>query len=236
MSRMADKTSYGRLKVREKAEAVKKERRKKNPSLRKRDKIKKGDRCGAKKRNGELCTQPAGWGTTHKGFGNCRFHGGNMTGHVAHAAKNSAVLMGAPVDINPLDALIWCIKLTAGEIEFCTTQLEILEKDEWLEHTMVGKQVHVWAKERQKATERLAKFSKDALALGIAERAVRIAEQYGASLARYTKGLLDDLELTPEQQKRAPLVVRKHLALLEGGSPIKPEDRNLPAIPKRVAS
>lgn len=152
------------------------------------------------------------------------------------AAKKQAVLMGAPVDINPLDALIWCIKLTAGEVEFCTKQLEILRKEEWLEHTLVGKQIHVWAKERQKAVDRLAKFSKDALALGIAERAVRLAEQYGSSLAKYTKGLLDDLELTPEQQKKAPLIVRKHLALLEGGAPVSDEDRrHLPAIPARVA-
>jgi hypothetical protein len=72
--------------------------------------------------------------------------------------------------------------------------------------------------------------------LGVAERAVRLAEQYGSSLAKYTKGLLDDLELTPEQQKRAPLIVRKHLALLEGGAPVTDEDRrSLPAIPKRVA-
>lgn len=224
---------YARAMEAKRKEATQKKRDRRNRGA----KLKReGGACGAKRRKGGTCGLPAGYGTTHKGFGACKYHGGNVPNHIKKAAKDQAVLMGAPIDINPLDALIWCIKLTAGEVAFCTQQMEILEEDEWLEHTMIGKQVHVWAKERQKAIDRLAKFSKDALALGIADRAVRLAEQYGSTIARYTKGLLDDLELTDEQIKRAPLVVRKHLALLEGGGPITDEDRrHLPAIPQRVA-
>lgn len=195
-------------------------------------------RCGATTRSGRPCLQHAGLGTNHPGIGPCKFHGGHLPSVSRQLIKKEAVLMGAPKEINALDALIWCIKITAGEVEFCTQQMELLEQEEWFESTIVGKQLHLWAKERQRAVDRLAKFAKDALALGIADRAVRIAEQYGASIARYTKGLLDDLELTPEQVKRAPLVVRKHLALLEGGSPVTDEERANPlaAIPKRVAS
>lgn len=226
-----DKTAYAHLMDRERKRA--KER---DPKRKKARRAAEGRTCGAKKRGGGVCAQPAGYGTEHLGFGKCKHHGGGSPTHLANAAKKQAVLMGAPVEINPLDALIWCIKLTAGEVEFCTQQLEILGKEEWLEHTLVGKQIHVWAKERQKAVDRLAKFSKDALALGIAERAVRLAEQYGSSLAKYTKGLLDDLDLTAEQQKKAPLIVRKHLALLEGGAPINDDDRrHLPEIPARVS-
>ena len=37
--------------------------------------------CGAKKKqNRGLCTRPAGWGTTHKGTGRCKNHGGCSTG------------------------------------------------------------------------------------------------------------------------------------------------------------
>lgn len=36
--------------------------------------------CGARKRQprhlGERCARPAGWGTTHLGFGRCKLHGG----------------------------------------------------------------------------------------------------------------------------------------------------------------
>ena len=43
-------------------------------------------RCGAKTRAGGYCTQPAGWGTDHLGFGSCRIHSGNTpTGRMAGA-------------------------------------------------------------------------------------------------------------------------------------------------------
>src|SRR4051812_23610127 len=82
-----------------------------------------GAACGAKRRKGGNCGLPAGFGTTHVGFGACKYHGGTLPNHVKKAAKDQAVLMGAPIDINPLDALIWCIKLTAGEVAFCTQQM-----------------------------------------------------------------------------------------------------------------
>jgi hypothetical protein len=216
------------------AERRKKKERAKPPGQRRRE---AHNICGGKKRGGGICTQPKGYGTTHPGTGRCKHHGGASPAGSKAAAKQEAIMMGAPVDINALDALIWCIKITAGEVQFCTQQLEILDEEEWLESTIIGKQVHIWAKERQRAVDRLAKFSAQALSLGIAERAVRMAEQYGSTLAKYTKGILEDLNLTVEQQKQAPLIVRKHMSLLEGGSPVTDEDRRtLPAIPQRVAS
>lgn len=190
--------------------------------------------CGAKRRQGGTCRMSAGHGTDHPGIGRCRFHGGNLPTHKANGAKQAAVLMGAPKDINPIDALMWCIRLTAGEVEFCTEQMELLEKDEWIEHTIIGKQLHMWAKERQNAVDRLAKFSSQAISLGIAERAVRVAEMYGQSIAKLVRGILDDLELTPDQQKRVPHIVRKHLILMEGSRPLTDEERSRePQMPKR---
>lgn len=191
--------------------------------------------CGAKRRAGGTCRMAKGHGTDHPGIGRCKYHGGGLPSHKANAAKQQAVLMGAPKDINPIDALMWCIKLTAGEVEFCTQQMEMLEEEEWIEHTIIGKQLHMWAKERQNAVDRLAKFSKDAISLGIAERAVRVAELYGHSIAKLLRGVLGDLELSPDQQKRAPHIVRKHLALLEGSRPLSDEERaRQPLLPERV--
>lgn len=231
---MSPKTAYAKM-----MDDVRKEQRFKETNKGARAMANVRGVCGAKRKGGKgRCQQPRGYGTDHYGFGRCKWHGGAAPNGRKAAAKDKAILMGAPLDINPLDALIWCIKLTAGEIQFCTQQMEILEEDKWLEQTIMGKQLHLWARERQKATDRLAKFSKDALALGIADRAVRLAEQYGTSIARYTKGILEDLTpyLSPEGIKQAPLIVRKHLALLEGGGPVTAEDRReLPAIPRRVA-
>jgi hypothetical protein len=32
--------------------------------------------CGARRRNGAPCRRPAGWGTTHVGYGACKLHAG----------------------------------------------------------------------------------------------------------------------------------------------------------------
>ncbi len=42
--------------------------------------------CGAKRRDGRLCEQPAGFGTQHVGIGRCKFHGGSTPTQVQHAA------------------------------------------------------------------------------------------------------------------------------------------------------
>jgi len=179
-----------------------------------------GARCGAKKRNGEKCQLAAGQGTTHPGFGKCRFHGGSAPNGRKNAAVQQAVLLGAPKEINPLDAIIWCIKMTAGEIDFYTEQMAELEKGQWTEDTVMGKQMHVFARMRAEAQERLVKFSKDAIQLGLTERAVKLAEQYGNTISMLVRGILDDLMLyiSPEGQKLIPQIVRHHLLLAERGS------------------
>lgn len=184
--------------------------------------------CNAKKRNGDPCRMKAGFRTDHPGIGTCYLHGGFLPSNVLKAKKQQAILMGAPKEINPVDALYWCIKITAGEVEWLSEQIAELDKENWFEITVLGKQMNILVRERKEAVERLAGFSKTAISLGLAERAVRLAENYGIALSRLLQGVLGDLELTPEQQERAPLVVRKHLVLLEGGNPIsKPEQRAL---------
>ncbi len=44
--------------------------------------------CGAGRRQGKQpCRRPAGWGTSHVGFGSCKLHGGSTRNGVKHAAK-----------------------------------------------------------------------------------------------------------------------------------------------------
>lgn len=38
------------------------------------------DVCGALKKDGSLCQQPAGWGTNHYGTGRCKLHSGTLQG------------------------------------------------------------------------------------------------------------------------------------------------------------
>lgn len=179
-----------------------------------------GARCLAKKRDGNKCQLSAGQGTNHPGIGRCRFHGGNTPSGRRSAAKKQAVLLGAPKEINPLDAIIWCIKMTAGEIEFYTEQMALLEEAQWTENTVMGEQMHVFARMRGECQERLVKFSKDAIQLGLTERAVKLAEQYGNTISLLVRGILDDLMpyINYEGQQLIPKIVRKHLRRAERGS------------------
>jgi hypothetical protein len=178
-----------------------------------------GVMCGAKKKNGGKCTLAAGWGTNHPGIGSCKLHGGSVPNHIKSAIKEEyRILFGSPMEINPLEALIWCIKVRAGEVKWLSDRMAELDEKHWIEDTIVGKQFHLYARERQKAMNDLARFSQQAISLGIAERAVKMAETYADLLARLIQGILGDLDLTPEQRAKAPGIVRKHLIAIDGGA------------------
>lgn len=195
--------------------------------------------CGAKRRRKDeeggvqYCRRKAGWGTDHPGIGCCRNHAGNTPTARASAERRYQIeFMGRPKDISPLDAIIWAIKITAGEVEWLSQQIaEINNKEDWYEFTVVGKQMNVLQRTRADAMDRLVRFSKDAIALGLAERAVRMAEQFGATIARLLEGIQRDLKLDKAQTTAWPIIVRKHLILLEGGIPVDDEDRKkVPAV------
>jgi len=177
-----------------------------------------GKQCGAKKRDGGTCTLAAGWGTKHLGIGKCKHHGGAVPNAYKNAVtKEAQVFFGTPLEINALDALMWMIKITAGEIKWLSDQMAGLQEKDWVEDTIAGKQFHLYARERQKRADSLARYSAQAISLGIAERAVKLAETYADLLARLIQGILGDLDLTAEQRAKAPVIIRKHLIAIDGG-------------------
>ena len=182
-------------------------------------------RCNAKRRNSdEHCKLPAGYGTKHYGIGRCKYHGGANPNNLKNALKQEAQLMGCPIDMNPVEAIIWCIRISAGEVRWLSERIADLEEADWIENTVVGKQMNLYVRERKEAQYRLFKFSRDAISLGLAERAIKLAEMYGELLAKFIKAVLEDLQLSKEQQRLAPSIVRKHLILLEGSKAISQED------------
>lgn len=186
-----------------------------------------GVECGARKRRGAgKCQMAAGWGTNHPGTGRCKLHAGSTPAGVkAAASEEYRKLLGNPIEINPLDALLWCIKIRAGEVQWLTERIADLEEKEWIEETIMGKAFHMYARERQHAMQDLARYSQMAVSLGIAERAVKLAETYGEMLASLIQGILADLDLSKEQRAKAPSIVRKHLILIDGGLPADPPQR-----------
>jgi len=177
--------------------------------------------CGAVTRGkGGECRRPAGWGTSHIGIGRCKTHAGNAPNVRKNAVVQEATqFMGAPKDINPFDAIIWCIRITAGEVEWLTTQIAIVNEKDWIEDTQFGKQMNVLQRTRADAQDRLVRYSRDAIQLGLAERAVKLAENFGAMIARLLENIAIELQLSRQQKEMWPTIVRRQLILMQGGTP-----------------
>lgn len=182
--------------------------------------MKTKEKCDANKSGGGKCGLTAGYGTDHPGIGRCRYHGGRSPSHVKAAAKQEMrMLLGKPMEINAVDALIMCIKIRAGEVEWLGQKMATLDAKDWVEDTLAGKQFHLFARERQAAMRDLARYAEMAIRLGLTERAVKMAEQYGETLANLLKGIGDAIwaHLDEEGKAKYPTIVRQHLVALDGG-------------------
>lgn len=189
-------------------------------------------RCGGPRKKGRgPCTQAAGWGTPHPGTGRCKLHGGSTPSHVAAGAavlaKRALETYGQKVDTNPVDALLDEVRWTAGhvawlrervrEVEEAALVWGVVEKVDKGAGEFVGVDTteaakpSVWLVLYQAERKHLLDACKAAIAAGIAERQVRLAEQQGEVLATVIRAILDDLGLSPEQRAKVPVVVPRHL-------------------------
>lgn len=198
-------------------------------------------RCGAKTRSGVPCKQVAGARTNHTGEGRCWLHGGaspqaEVTG-VVRLARREALVMGTPIDdLAPEEALLECIRITGGEVRYASERIAELDQAEAVGPTVSTRPlkeekgaeslherveehgppaVHIWIEVRHKAMDRLVNYTKVAIAAGLEERRVKVAEQQGALLARAVRGILKDLGVS--DHPKAPEIVRRHLTLVAGG-------------------
>lgn len=204
--------------------------------------------CGAPTRQqsgkfpkGDPCHRPAGWGTSHLGYGKCKLHGGNMANVALSAVREEVMdevrrVMGPALDVDPMEALLWCVRIAAGEVAYSTFKVETLEEQDavgrpttsvsrtatggknnesWEETTFSPVALNLWITVRRESLDRLAKYSKMALDAGIAERSVKLAESAGDSLALAIREILEGLQLSAIQEQKAPELVRGALIKLE---------------------
>lgn len=187
-------------------------------------------KCSGKRSNGEPCGK---WPMAGQRV--CNTHGGSSPQAKAAAARRlqvadaeqAVVTFGLPREIDPRDALLEEIYRTAGAVDWLHQQVLRLEAEEitWGKAEEVEKQagefpgvdttrkaaVNVWVELWQKERKHLVDVSKAAIAAGLEERRVRLAEQQGSLLAGVIKAILGDLDLSPEQVARVPEVVPRHL-------------------------
>lgn len=198
-----------------------------------------GDRdryCSARKRQGTgNCHRPAGWGTTHPGTGRCKLHGGNTPDHNTAAkmeiARRAVVTYGLPREVAPDVALLEEVHRSAGHVEWLAGVVAAMEPKDlvWGITEQVDKQAtefggvdtthkavpNVWLTLYQQERKHLADVCKAALAAGIAERQVKLAEQQGALMAEAVRRIADGLLaavlhlLDEELQHKAATAVRQ---------------------------
>lgn len=178
--------------------------------------------CGGKKRQGEgTCKLTAGYGTSHLGYGKCKFHFGSTQSNVKHAARlkiadelDELRTMGEEIPIEPTAALASVMNRSAGKIAWLELKIATLRDDELTQFTGSGEKPGVWLQMHADESERLAKFAKMALDAGVNERAVTLVEEQGRLINMLLHNVVNALELTPEQQERAPGIVRQQLLAL----------------------
>lgn len=187
------------------------------------------------------CGKSKGWGTNHPGVGRCKLHGGaspqaEVSG-VVQLARREAAVMGSPIDnLRPEEALLECIRISGGEVRYASERIAEIDPDEAVGPVVTtrplkwekgaespddrveehgGPALHIWIEVRHRAMDRLVNYTKVAIAAGLEERRVRVAEEQGHLLAEAVRGILCDLGVADRPD--APAVVRKHLTLLSGG-------------------
>jgi hypothetical protein len=197
-----------------------------------------------------ICTRYAGANTDHEGTGYCswcesktkkrmarnkdtksgkamtaaqlrRFHGEVM--------RNRDVL-GSKVDIGPHEALLDEVQRTAGSVAWCESLIQNLgnareageEYQVLLQMSKMGMEPSAIYQIYQWERDHLITASKAAIACGVAERRVRMAEDQGRLLVMVIQAFVHDpqLGLSPGQLQAAPEIIRKHmLALPTADSP-----------------
>lgn len=106
-------------------------------------------------------------------------------------------------DIDP-DALVWGV---VSETDHQATEFPGVDK-------AFAAKPNVWLALYAEERDRLVRIAKIAHDMGIEERRVALAERVGSLMADLLRGVLDELDLTDEQQGAARLAVPRHLALI----------------------
>ena len=157
----------------------------------------------------------------------CRLHGGKAPQVEAAAerrrqeaaAREAVARFGVVADTNAHAQLALLINISAGLVAFYGWQCQRLDPDAlvWGDveartdargTTVIQKgEINTWLRLYNDERKELRQLCRDAIAAGLAEREVRLAESHGALVAEVLREALVLLELNLEQQTRALTVI-----------------------------
>ncbi len=187
----------------------------------------KGGCTGHSKRTRELCDA---WAIS--GLDKCPAHAGKSRSKaIAEGALRTAVLHWGLGDVcaDPGEVLLRLVTQSAVRAEAYAAELEQLVAEQpnlrdaligqaWGEFGPVGEYVRGLVRLEAEERDRCAGFATKAIAAGLAERQVRLAERQGALLAGAVQAILADLGLSAEQQALVPTIVPMHLRAITAGA------------------
>jgi hypothetical protein len=158
---------------------------------------------------------------------------GNTTSLLTWLERVETRFYGVPTDIGAADAILYALRITAGEVEYADAQISRLTEDELFErptttHYVVmpdgtgeyveekrdSETITRWVYLRQSAVDRMAKYARMAIELGLSEREVAFAKQEAKLIAIYIEAIMDDLELTKDQRSQVGESMRRHANIL----------------------
>ncbi len=164
--------------------------------------------------NGSPCTKPAGAGTDHKGSGRCSLHGGKSKSGKQAAHRERANMVTRPLDIDPGQAILGAMRSAAGEVAWATAELHGMT-DEELVSEQDGE--HFKLRFKHRAEERLVKFARAAVDMGVEVAKVRIAQAQLTLMAQLVERVVERLDLDEEQRKGLGPAIRAELGTFVQG-------------------
>lgn len=178
-------------------------------------------RCTARTRAGNPCRL-----APVRGALVCCKHGGAAPQVKARAAVRAEVMawgLDAP-DVDPGETLLKLVAQSAARAHRYATELEQLVaespnlRDALVgeargEFGPIGEYIRGLAQLEAAERDRCANFAAKAVAAGLNERMVRLAERQGDLIAAVLQAVVDDpdLSLSKEQRRAMPAVIRRHL-------------------------
>lgn len=171
--------------------------------------------CGAKTRSGASCTQIAGWGTDHVGFGNCRFHFGATPNGRTHAIREQATAeaarLGFAIETDPHEALAAVVNILVGSTNYLQAKVAELDQDEGLD----GDRLHPTVRALHLVLEQLQRAAKAAADAGVAQRAIELDEAVVHRLGDALLQAMQDVDLSALQELQLRESLSRRLAALE---------------------
>jgi hypothetical protein len=163
-------------------------------------------------RKGKRCKYKAGWGTDHPGFGPCKHHMGctpsvSLSSHKEAAVAHARSLAGE-MDINPVEALLWGVRLGAGAVDYWRGLLT--QEDLPIEVALAVE--NSYGMER----DRMVKTAAICIQAGLAEKRIRLAERQGEIATIALMAALEKNGIKPDKAAKIQRDMAEALLALTG--------------------